>query len=412
LIRLLSWLLLLFALTLTTLAVLLFLATASAPQIERPARLSLADLDRGRLIVQSLDLKHLKEGEERRLRFGQEDLELALNWMLGSLGRGGADVVIDSQSLKVSASMRLYKLPRYLNLTLAFRPQGDLLVPSKLRLGKVPLPAHLTGKVLGALLAISPAAEQYRVARDMLHKATLQPGHVELTLVWRGAALQRAMRNAGWNPAGLTAADLAPYHARLAATQGHDFATLLGAVFALAQERSRTRDPVAENRNAIAALAEVAIGGRLFVTQGERKPLRKLGAHLAQREDSAQHFSLSAFIAVTGGEDIADLAGLYKETRDARHGSGFSFNDLAADRAGSRFGELATRTPETARQVQKRLSGSHDEHQFYPEAKDFPENMNQSQFEQRFGGVGAPAYIAEVREIEARIAALPLYREE
>jgi hypothetical protein len=402
---------LLAALLLAGLAFLLALATSPAPEIERTATLSLADLERGRLIVESLDLKHLKEGDERRLRFSQQDLALALNWLAGSLGRGGADVAIAAKSLQVRASLRLYQLPRYLNIALVFRPQGDLLVPTDLRFGKVPLPAGFTGKLIGALLAISPAAQEYRVAREMLRKAALRPGHLELTLVWRGAALEKAMQAGGWNPTGVDGAALELYQERLAATPGKDFAAMLGAAFALAQERSRKGDPVAENRSALTALAEVAVGGRLFSTQAGRKPLRKGGARLAGRDDSAQHFALSAFISVMGGEGVADLAGLYKELRDTHGGSGFSFTDLAADKAGSRLGELATRSPDTARRVQKRLAGTRDARLFFPAVQDLPEFMNQSEFERRFGGVGQPAYIEQVREIEARIARLPLYRE-
>ena len=171
-------LLLLFALGLASLAFLVALATSPAPEIERPATLGLADLERGRLIVESLDLKHLREGEELRLRFSQQDLALALNWLAGSLGRGGADVVIAANKMQVRASFRLYQLPRYLNVALVFRPQGKLLVPSDLRAGKVPLPARFTGRLIGAVLAISPAAQQYRVVRDMLRAAALQPGHL------------------------------------------------------------------------------------------------------------------------------------------------------------------------------------------------------------------------------------------
>ncbi|MBU1666416.1 MAG: hypothetical protein KKG92_13620 [Gammaproteobacteria bacterium] len=409
--RLFLWLFLLLSLPVSALAFLLALATSPAPEIERPATLKLADLERGRLIVESLDLKHLQEGQERRLRFGQEDMELALNWLLGTLGRGGADVVIDAQSLQVRASLRLYTLPRYLNFALEFRPQGDLLVPSGVRLGKVPLPARYTGKLLGALLAISPAAEQYQVVRDMLRAAKLEPKKLVLTLVWRGTQLRKAMQAAGWKPAGMDSAALEPYRERLAASHGNDYAALLGDAFALAQERSRRGDPVAENRNALTALAEVAVGGRLFVSPGDKKPRRKGGARLAGRGDFAQHFALSAFLAVMGGEGIADMAGLYKEVRDSSNGSGFSFNDLAADKAGSRLGELATRSPDVARRVQKKLAGTHDEGLFFPVVKDLPEFMNQSQFEKRFGGVGQPAYIQQVREIEGRIARLPLYRE-
>jgi len=409
--RLLFWLFLLFALVVASLAFLLALATSPAPEVERPATLGLAHLDRGRLLVESLDLKHLKEGEERRLRFGQQDLSLALNWLVGSLGQGGADVAIDARRLQVRVSLRLYKLPRYLNLVLAFRPQGDLLVPSALRLGKVPLPAQFSGKLIGALLAISPAAEQYRVARDMLRAARLEPGKLVLTLIWRGAELDQAMHDPRWNLTGVDTTVLEAYRARLARNPATAGAILLGDVFTLARERSRQGDPVAENRAALVALAETAYGSHLL-PNGETGKARHHGTVLlAGREDSAQHFALSAFISVLGGEGIADLAGLYKELRDTRDGSGFSFTDLAADRAGSRLGEASVRTPESARKVQAVLAGVRDERVFFPRIQDLPEFMNQSQFEKRFGGVGQPAYLKQVREIEARIAKLPLYRE-
>jgi hypothetical protein len=394
---------------LAVVAFLAALATAPAPEIERPATLGMADLDRGREIIESLDLQHLAEGQERVLRIDQKDLTLALNWLAGSLGRGGAEVAIDRRRLQLRVSLRLYTLPRYLNLAVTMRPRRDFLEPESLRVGKVPLPATATTWLLDALLVLSPAAEQIRVARAMLRQARLEQGVLVLTLVWHGTEMRKAMQDGGWNPTGVDAAVLDRYRERLSGVKGKDYAVLLGEAFALAGERSGKHDPVAENRAALTALAEVAVGGRLLGAQG--KALRKGAVHLSGRQDFAQHFALSAFIAAMGGEDVSDLAGLYKELRDARQGSGFSFTDLAADKAGSRFGELATRSPDTARALQKRLAGTHDELLILPAIKDLPEFMNQSQFERRFGGVGQPAYVKQVREIEARIAKLPLYRE-
>jgi hypothetical protein len=45
-----------------------------------------------------------------------------------------------------------------------------------------------------------------------------------------------------------------------------------------------------------------------------------------------------------------------------------------------------------------------------PRFKDLPEGLPESEFKRRFGGVGAPAYVHMLEEIERRIATLALYR--
>ena len=66
------------------------------------------------------------------------------------------------------------------------------------------------------------------------------------------------------------------------------------------------------------------------------------------REDFAKHFIVSAAIAAFADTALADAIGLYKEIDDARYGSGFSFNDIAADRAGTKFGEKAVLNEDSA----------------------------------------------------------------
>ena len=55
------------------------------------------------------------------------------------------------------------------------------------------------------------------------------------------------------------------------------------------------------------------------------------------RRDLAQHFFVSAHLTASTGAEAAQAAGLAKELVDAQRPSGFSFADLAADRAGARF---------------------------------------------------------------------------
>ena len=63
-------------------------------------------------------------------------------------------------------------------------------------------------------------------------------------------------------------------------------------------------------------------------------------------------------------------------------------------------------------QLQQRLAGVRDAKVFLPALRDLPEFMKQSEFQHRFGGVGQPPYRKMVEQIEARIAALPLYAPE
>ncbi len=57
------------------------------------------------------------------------------------------------------------------------------------------------------------------------------------------------------------------------------------------------------------------------------------------RRDHAQHFCVSAFLTAFAGKTTAAAAGLMKELMDAQGGSGFSQDDLVADRLGIEFAQ-------------------------------------------------------------------------
>ena len=97
--------------------------------------------------------------------------------------------------------------------------------------------------------------------------------------------------------------------------------------------------------------------------------------------------------------------GVYKELLDAQGGSGFSFNDIAADRAGTRLGLRLVRQ---ARATQQRLAEPVTEDELMPSVTDLPEHLTQAEFKRRFGGMGTPAYLAMMASIEARLDRLPL----
>lgn len=387
--------------------------TDVAPSQARAARVGLQDLERGRAIFRSLGLRHMRDGQVRQVVLAESDLDRGLNYLAARFVRGSAGARIVLDRLVLQASLPLPppwpQSRRFLNLELTLAPAGEVLAVESLRLGRVRLPAFLAGPLLAWGLNQSPYAGELAAAREMLDSAQLVGANLALRFTWRGDVLERALGPGATGPENQS---LASYRAWLGQVRTRDMAVLVGEAFALARTRSANGDPVAENRAALAVLAEIALGGRLLSGQGMATGLgRHTGIRLAGREDFAQHFAFSAFLAAAGGGGISDLAGLYKELKDAREGSGFSFTDLAADRAGSRFGEVSTRSQESARRIQERLAGGQDASLYFPAARDLPEFMKQTEFAARFGGPGQPAYQAMVGEIESRIAALALYRE-
>jgi hypothetical protein len=186
---------------------------------------------------------------------------------------------------------------------------------------------------------------------------------------------------------------------------------LLPPMFELARLRSeRGHDPALENRAALLVLGMVANGVSLATLLPERRD--ELERHpiqltLAGRHDFPQHFLVSATLAAENGGPMADMIGLYKELNDARSGSGFSFNDVAANRAGSRLGELAVGSPV---KLQQRLAASLHEQDFMPDVSDLPEFMSAREFRLRYGAPGSPAYQRMMSDIEERLGATPLFR--
>ncbi len=176
-----------------------------------------------------------------------------------------------------------------------------------------------------------------------------------------------------------------------------------------------TSDPIGtvdHNRAAILALG-IALGdehlARLVGLDRNSKLVRKAillrkGTTLRGHTDWPQHFTLSAALAVLENPFVSDAGGLMKEQLDAlAKGSGFSFTDIAADRAGVRFANAATNSDEDALAMQEILKNKFDMDDFFPSIADLPEKLTTEQFRQEYKAVGSQRYREKISEIEIRL---------
>lgn len=190
------------------------------------------------------------------------------------------------------------------------------------------------------------------------------------------------------------------------------FEAFVQAAFRLARERSAAGDPVLENRAALVALGALLGDSRIsgfqrsVVDDAQRTAAARVAGQVTirGRRDWTQHFCVSAAITATSNEAASNQVGLMKERMDMRPGgSGFSFADLAADRAGTRLAVAATRDQGAARAMQVRLAGKFALDDLFPRADDLPEGLSEAELKSRYGGVGGAGYKELMADIERRL---------
>lgn len=398
------------------LAALLVLALAveREPRVPRRDQVSPADVDRAVAVLRQHDPRRAPPGQLRALSLTERDLDLlvqhgARRWL-------GVDARVQLQLGRLLAQASLAApWGRWLNVELVLRQTAAAPEVERLQIGRLPLPAALALPVLRRLAARRGLQPDALLAMHWVESVAIDPGAVAVIYRIDPDSVSR-----------LRAALVAPqdqrrlraYQERLAelthdsAGRTRSVASLLSPLFSLAAERSaQGGDAAAENRAALLTLTFYANHrplGLLVPAAYQWSQLWPLVVVLRQRQDFAQHFLISAVIAAEAGTPLADAVGLWKELADARSGgSGFSFNDLAADRAGTRFGELAVGD---AARLQQRVASGVSDADLLPQVSDLPEHLPEADFVARFGGVGGAGYQRLLAAIESRIDALPMFQ--
>jgi len=394
------------------------LALEDRPLVARPPVLGPAQVERVKRILDDNDPRRLKPGVQRTVSLSQQDLDLLANYFAGRYARGGARIALRPGVATVAATAELPANPggRFLNLRASLRDTGTPPRLEDVHVGGLPAPDWLANAVLERGWAKLEENADARAVANAVKKIAFAEGRLDVTYEWRTDLPDRVRTVL---LPGAEQARLRPYQERLAELTRGDRAApmslveLVSPLLQLAAERGADADAAAENRAAIFVLAVYASGKGLAAAvpaaaDWPRPTARKVT--LGARVDFAQHFAISAALAAGAGGPFADAVGIYKEVDDSRRGSGFSFADIAADRAGARFGEAATASAASARKLQTLARAGLREPDVMVAAADLPESMPEAEFKRRFGGVDGPAYGRMIGEIDARVAALPAYR--
>ena len=390
------------------------LAFSRTPAVQTSDVLTPEMVGRAERLLRQHDPRWARDGQVRTAQIEAGDLRLMASYAASRAG-AAMDIDVGNGVAVVRTSIPIPHSPigGYLNISTAFEDSAGVPRPTRVWIGRLPLPDVLASWALGQAIRRLYHPDSAELAATMIRSVSMRDGRVHIEYQWREDAADRMRAMA---VSAEDAARLRTYHDRVVSVIGtlpqsrRSLVELLGPLMQLAAERSaQGADPVVENRAAIMAVTFYANGIRMSAVVPDAESWPRPGRRtllLRGRGDLTQHFTISALLAATAGTPFSHVVGLYKEIADSRGGSGFSFSDLAADRAGAMFGTLAV---ESADALQKGLTAGLAEEDVMPEIADLVDGLPEPEFLRRFGSVGSPGYDRVVRDIDRRVAQCRLF---
>ncbi|MBS1143425.1 MAG: hypothetical protein H6R14_831 [Proteobacteria bacterium] len=413
--RLLAWLAGTLLLLVLAVGGLFLLALDSQPLVERSETISQKAVNQARWLFHTNDPRRLLNGEARRTSVPAALIDELINAVASRSLHGRGALLLGEETAEIRLTRRVPWLPieRYLNFRAILREGPGEPKIDAASIGQLPIPPGLLEFLLASAIQGSGYGPEWTLARQAVRELIFDPKHqrVIVAYVWAPALLDRA-RSIAFKPDDLVRIRSA--QASLAALFDHHAA---GRRIALIDILRPLLDidgaDQYENRRAALLVLGVFLAEKniaSLIPEAKTWPqLRPVAPTLAGRIDSAQHFIVSATLAAWAGEPVADAIGVYKELADAQHGSGFSFADLAADRAGTRFGEMLSRKDSRLDALLKRPLTDAD---IIPTINDLPEYLHAAEFQRQFGDTRSAAYRQLTAEIERRLDAMALYKPE
>ncbi|NIB40448.1 hypothetical protein HBA55_12680 [Pseudomaricurvus alkylphenolicus] len=320
---------------------------------------------------------------------------------------------------------------RYLSLQLHLPVSPQQLQLTNVQLGSITLPDSWTRRLLPSLVERVFGQQQGQLLLDLVRLQQAQEDQLQLLIQPPSDPRQQLSRllerlRSFDDNSGLDSIRIAHYYDQLLregqALEPHEWVSLsyfLAPLMLNVQQQAAEGEQHLHARSAILALSlylgshhfEQLTGPVLNEQQRQNPPHHR--TLLRGRIDLRLHFVYSAAIQVLGDAGSSYAIGEFKEMLDSvAGGSGFSFADLAADRAGTLFAMRASRDPQQAAELLARFDLPLQESDLMIPINRLPEGLSQAEFRQRYGDIDSEAYRRLTDQIDQQLLALRLYRDD
>ncbi|MDC8833049.1 hypothetical protein [Alteromonas gilva] len=405
-------------------AVITLLVIEPAPAITKTSPHQVDNAETVQELLQQLRNSLHDRHSQQRVEVTEKQLESLMGFAQRAIPGFSGSVTVSSRKTELAASVPLPGLldSYYINLsTLVFPGTGvDI---EYIKIGKISIPGDTALKVSVWLVDRLTQSDVASTAASQITQITMAEDLLVLDMrplddLLKQLHVVRDNMASGVTEIGLLTTDYLAFLATSELGQSpspKSLASYLNLALARAAELSEEGDRVLHNQAALLSLA-IYLGDHRFARiAGVEQPVEgeiarpRAPAVLAQRNDLALHFIISAALQIVSQQNITLAIGEFKELMDrALGGSGYSFVDLAADMSGIAFATTAI-ADNTAARVQQRATEHLRERDIIPALDDLPEGLSKVEFSRRFKEVDSPAYRQQVALIQQRLDALPLY---
>lgn len=396
------------------LVVLLFFAIDDSPLLRIHQGLNRDDIQRAK---QLLHVSPEERNQIKTVNLDQKDLNIAVSYLLNHFAENTTQIqfIDDRVAFQIAIFVPKSLWGKYLDFSFSLRQAGDTIRIKSFKVGEISIPDPVANVLIPAIVHHTPLNQYWLVLSQYVKNVRISPQALEISYLGSivDAAKQLAIRKHREYP------NLHLYQQQInEIVSQHDpswrlsLNDLLQPLFRSAYQNTSEKNAIQENRAII-----IAVGSYIYKHDLRRYlPLglvysKEYPVFAYKRVDIPQHFIASALLATVDSSLLGEQIGIDKELGDAQKGSGFSFIDLMADRAGSRFGQLAIASNSKARELQRIMSATKDYGSIIPNPQDLPEQMDEQTFKLKFDTIDSPAYRQLIEQIDSRIAALPLYQQ-
>ncbi|WP_321494476.1 hypothetical protein [uncultured Desulfobacter sp.] len=417
--------------------VFLLCVIEKSPKVSPPPELSFDNVKRVEKIVKNNKPNSMHRKEIRRVILSEEDLNLLAEYGVSQLNDNNlicTEIRLSDPLIHLGATVKVPKtvLGAYVNMEFTLSTKENKPDVNYIHVGKIEIPGSFVAFVAFAASFVCQnflSPQDYKLIVEVmndLHSVSIHEKQLILTYEWNPDSIAQIHESGKafmispehqdklifyTNALTDLVVTVRKYHSR-----SISLFRVIQPLFKLAAGQSAvSNNPVLENRALLQALSLFCINQGIDKLVSKEKlkqvkPKTHIRFTLNGRHDLPKHFLISAGLTVSAGSKLSNFAGLSKEVDDSDKGSGFSFADLAADRAGVKLAELAIESATQASRLQQKMAAVKSESDFMPVIDNLPEGIMELEFKRQYKDLDSKAYAMINDEISRRIDECSAYK--